>query len=281
MLSVGRTNPQIDAVAHLDWDLTRSVPDTVLDRAHRVRTVIHCAAHVDIWGTAETFHDVNVAGTRRALDVFRQARFIHMSSTDVYDPRAEHSSLYEEAGPVSQDRYVENYGRTKAQAEAVIQRVRPQSVLLRPAPAYGDGDRHNFPFFARRIRNGVLRLPTAASRTISLTHVDNIVAATLGALSHTQASGPINVADPQPYELLSALNTYMARTGQPSVRFETQPSDLAMFKAWMGEKRAHIMGRRPDMTRAVIARLSRDRSYDLTRLRSVLEVEPEQRLAPR
>ncbi len=287
VLSIGRTNPDIDSVPHIDWDIRRPAPQAVHDRASKVAAVVHCAALVDDWGPAEDFHAVNVAGTRHVLDAFPRARFVHMSTTAVYDPHTEHSELYEEAGPVDANRYLGEYGRSKANAESVVARVHPQAAVLRPAPVYGllpagvPGDRHNVPYLQRRIHKGVLQLPAAPARTLSLAHIDNVVSATLAALSRSWAHGPVNIADPTPYDLRHALNTYMARAGMEQVHFETQAADLARLRAFFGEKRRRPGGKRPAMTRATVALLTRDRTYAIARLENVLGVEPVQGLAPR
>ena len=284
VLSIGRTDPGIDGVSHLDWDLRETAPQALAARSAGIEALVHAAALVADWGEATAFHEVNVAGTRRLLDALPRARVVHLSSTEVYDPRADHEGLYEEGGPIGADGYLSDYARSKAAAEAVVQRVHPQAAILRPAPVYGPGDTHWFPAFARRIRRGVLRLPAAHGRLTSLTHIDNAVTAVLAALGRSHAAGPINVADPHPYELRQALNTYMARAGMAPVRIEEQPADLAMIRAWAAERRARTLrrGRRaPHTTRVAVARLSRGRSYDVTRLRTVLGVEPCQELAPR
>ncbi|PMD02226.1 hypothetical protein CJ199_14790, partial [Brevibacterium paucivorans] len=70
---------------------------------------------------------------------------------------------------------------------------------------------------------------------------DNVAAAVLAGLKHPEAYGPINVADPEPYVLRDAINTFMARAGLVPFRFDERAADLALTTAWMREK----TGRKP------------------------------------
>lgn len=292
VVSVGRTDPHIDGVEHVDWDIREPAPQQVLDRARHVEAVVHSAADVDDWGDADNLHAVNVTGTRNVLDAFADStvspapgsaptRFVHMSSASIYDPHVAHHTLHEEAGPVAESRYPTAYELTKAQAETVVRRVNPSAVLLRPHAVYGPGDTTLFPRVLAAVKDGVLRIPGGGKQKITLTHIDNLVGATLQAIARPDVSGPINVGDPQPYVLRDALNLHLARTGHAQIEFDAVASDLAMVAAWVSERRARIRRTRPAITRYAVRHLIHERTYSLARLEQLLGYESVQHLAPR
>lgn len=282
VLTVGRPDPQLPSrIHHIDWDLREDAPVDAIALAPRVTAVVHCARLSDDWGDADDFHAVNVAGTRRVLDTYPQARFIHLSSTAVYGLHGEHSHLYEEAGPRDEAEYRDEFARTTALAETVVSRVQSKALVLRPARIYApgedDGVHESLSRFSRR---GAFALPGGAKTTTMLAHVDNVVAAVLAGLDRPHVRGPINVADPQPYVLHEAINTYLARTDHPYTPLDSRPVDLALARAWLAQKRvkAPSAQNRPTHTVTEIEAYVRSRTYDLSRLRNLLGVEPVQHL---
>ncbi|GAA4283442.1 NAD(P)-dependent oxidoreductase [Brevibacterium daeguense] len=281
VVSVGRTDPLIPEVEHLHWDIREPAGPEITGHFRFLEAVVHCAADVDDWGDPANLHAVNVTGTRNVLDAFPDVRIVHMSSASIYDPRVPHHMLHEEAGPVEEKRYPTAYELTKAQAEVVIQRVRPQAVVLRPHAVYGPGDTTLIPRVQANIKNGVLRIPGGGKQLITLTHIDNLVGATVAAIGRPDVFGPINVGDPRPYVFREALNTFFAREGHPPVVFDAVAGDLAMIRAWASERRAKMTGKRPKLTRYAIRHLIHERTYNLARQEQLLGFEAVQHLAPR
>lgn len=282
VVSLGRTDPQIPGLAHHAWDIREPADASALRALPYLETVVHCAGLVDDWADADDLHAVNVTGTRHVLDAFPDQRIIHLSSTDVYDPQREHHRLYEEAGPVAEDRYPEpGPALSKALAEAVVQRVRPQALVLRPAVVYGPGDTTLFPRLRATIENGTLRIPGGGRKQMTLTHIDTLTGAVLAGIDRPGVSGPINVGDPKPYVLKDALLTYLARTGEEQVELDEVAADLALAKTWYAERRARKKGGRPPITRYTIRQVVHERTYDLTRLEQQLGFTGVQHLAPR
>ncbi|WP_051297405.1 NAD-dependent epimerase/dehydratase family protein [Brevibacterium album] len=300
--------PQAPSPAkHMRWDLRLPVPEEIAALASRVTAVVHCGRMSGDWGEPEEFHAVNAAGTRRVLDAFPRARFVHLSTTAVYGTDRDHTHLHEEAGPLPEAEYADPFARSAAETERVLTRVRPDALILRPARIYApfapdpaaaggapgtegptgvtatgpdDGIIADMESFRRR---GVLRLPGGARNSVMLAHADTVALAALAGIDRPGVSGPINVADPEPYVLREALMTYLARTHHPPVTIEEAPADLAKARAWIRTRRAGRprAGNRPPHTLTQIEGYVRERTYSLSRLSGLLGVHPEQRLAPR
>ena len=270
-------------VHHVEWDIREDAPVDVQALARRATAVVHCARLSADWGSPDEFHAVNTAGTRRVLDTFAHARIIHLSSTAVYGLHDEHTHLYEEAGPLEESRYRDPFARTAALAEAVVTRVHPQALILRPARIYAPGEDDGvFDSLTRFSRKGVYELPGGGKISTMLAHIDTVVEAVLAGLDRPDVRGPINVADPQPYVLEQALTTYLARTDHPYQPLDERAADLATGRAWLAQRRVKTptAGNRPTHTVTEIAAYTKKRTYSLDRLTRLLGVEPAQRLAP-
>lgn len=127
------------------------------------QAVIHCAGAVRGRG-AESFHTVNVDGSRRVMEAVVQSgtceRFLHMSSLAARHPE------------------LSWYSRSKAAAEeAVLCAAGTVSVgIFRPTAVYGPGDRELQPLFTWLMRGLLVRLG-AGEAHLSFVHVFDLAAA--------------------------------------------------------------------------------------------------------
>lgn len=271
--SVGTADPRLPGIEHHDWDIRDEMPEQLRNRLRFTDAVVHAAFIDDDWAGEDELHAVNVAGTRHVLDAFPTSRMICLSSSAVYPPAEAHQQLHEEGAPVDPNLYLCAYERSRAEAERVITRVRPDALVLRPNAVYGPSDTTLWPIIERAAEKGVLKLPAGGKHPITMTHIDTLTAAVDAALSRPEAFGPMNIGDPQPYVLHEALNTYLARFGHPSLDFDTIAGDLALVKAWMQERSARRRKRRPAYTRHVVRSIVRERTYSLSRMHRQLGIE--------
>ncbi|MCQ9368039.1 NAD(P)-dependent oxidoreductase [Brevibacterium sp. 91QC2O2] len=280
--SVGRTDPGIAGITHVDWDLTGPAPAAIRSLAERRPAVVHAAALTPrVPGTPEpapeSFHAVNVTGTRAVVDAFAASRLIHLSTTAVYDPQVPHEELFEEAGPVEQVRYLSPYQASKAQAEAVISRVHRDSLILRPAPVYAPWDHSDpylVPFIGAHTHKDVLALPGGGREPVSLCAPENLVSAVLAGLEHPEVTGPVNVADPSAYLPEHVVNPLMARAGLEPVKVDAQPADLARVKARAAQRGLAWGKRAHRWPLPAVVWITASRTYELTRLGRLLFVDP-------
>lgn len=156
------------------------------------QTVFHCAALVSDWATAREIARVNVEGTVNLLDAAREARFIHISTTDVYGhPGGRAVDEEHEAG-----RFANWYAQTKLDAEREVRRSGVDHVIIRPATVYGPGSTDVVGQIARAIRNRTMLLIGRGRALAGLCYVENLIDAVLLAWRRPQASGQaFNVTD--------------------------------------------------------------------------------------
>ncbi|NUT90756.1 MAG: NAD-dependent epimerase/dehydratase family protein [Saccharothrix sp.] len=257
---------RVHAYGSRDWDIAAGpLPDPP-----SVDAVVHSAAAVTDWGSAERVRRVNVDGTRHVLASFPGARFVHMSSASVYDPFSPNVNAVESEAPVS--RYLTPYGATKAEAERLLLN-RPDTVVLRPHAVYGPGDPTLLPRVLSAIRGRTLFLVGDGRARQSLTSIDNLVQATL--LACTGEPGVYNVADAEPVGLEDALRSLLAERGL-DVRIRHLPLKLAWPVAAATETLFRLARTTtpPRLTRYAISHLAHERTLDTTAARTRLGYQP-------
>lgn len=207
VIGISRSKPKVEGIEWVQADLTKPV-SPLLPYSVRTATVVHCAAEASDGKLSPKFYAANVQGTYNALNINPEGKFIHISSSSIYD--LSHSSAFteEEEFKVNGYKFYNGYGYTKALAEAVVlttPRVIP-SVTLRPHAIYGVGDTTLFPKLLQRVKNQALVLPNGGNVLHSLTHVSNVVQAVEKSLNfEAKQNTAFNITDAAPVALNEAL----------------------------------------------------------------------------
>ncbi len=218
--------------------------------------VVHCAALASDRAALTAARGANVLGTRWVAASFPGARFVHLSTSSVYDQRVPTVNAREGDGPASH--HANAYARSKSEAE---REVPPGAVILRPHAVYGPGDTTLMPRLLAAVRRGGLPLPGGGRALHSLTRIDNLVDAVRLAL--TGAPGVYNVSDAAPVPLRSAVTELLERRGvDAAIRDIPYPLALALAPAL------------PGLTRYAVAQLGLERTLDIRAARDGLGYDP-------
>ncbi|MEV0459705.1 NAD-dependent epimerase/dehydratase family protein [Catellatospora methionotrophica] len=261
----------LGAAAYRQWDLTGGP----LADPPQADAVVHCAGTVTDWGPSREFHAVNVDGTRHAMTTWPQARFVHVSTASVYDPRQPTVMATEDQAPVG--RYLNAYGASKAAAERIVLAADRAAIVLRPHAVYGPGDTTLLPRVLAAVRG--TRLPAVGDgrQPISLTSVGNLVRACTLAACGPVGRGVFNVTDAAPVVLDDALRAILAERG-----IAARPVYLPLRVVWPlataveGLYRLVRAPRPPRLTRYAISHLAVERTLDITAARQTLGYRPEE-----
>jgi nucleoside-diphosphate-sugar epimerase len=156
--------------------------------------VIHCAGAVRGANEA-TFRRINVDGSRRLFEAAQRqgcARLLLMSSLAARHPELSWYATSKRQAELSLYAAPDSQATTRVASSA-----RPAITVFRPTAVYGPGDRELQPLFEMLMRGW---LPVTGPRAGRLTflHVDDLVAAVIAWLRHSQADTP---ADSGPFEL--------------------------------------------------------------------------------
>ena len=271
----------VGGVPYQPWDIT-SGP---LEGTPEVDAVVHCAGSVTDWGTLNEMYTVNVTGTEDVLATFRgKMRFVHVSTASVYDPRVPTVRAGEDDA-LDAKRHRDPYGRTKANAEAMVAWRHPNSVILRPHAVYGPGDTTLMP----RLLDAIRRTPSGprllavgdGRQRLSLTSIDNLVQACLLAATTPDVSGVYNIADAEPLTLDEALRAFLAARGSQATPLYL-PYRVAYPAAVAAEAAARLIRgigktstRPPRLTRYAVRHLAVERTLDISKARRQLGYDPE------
>jgi nucleoside-diphosphate-sugar epimerase len=255
---------------YVTWDLA-GAPALGGEPLGEFDAVVHCAALADDWADADLAQRVNVLGTRAVIAAFPGARFVHLSTSSVYDAFTPSVHVHENARAA--DRFLSAYSSTKAAAE--LEFAGTDAVILRPHAVYGPGDRTLLPRVIAAVRGRTLRLPEGARVDHTLTHVDNLVAAVIHSLDRSAPAGIYNVGDATDVPLHTVITEFLQRRGMPDVRIAPVPYAVAFAAAGALESLHRVTGRgRPRITRYAVSQLGLERTLDLTAARTRLGYEP-------
>lgn len=255
---------EVTALTRRHWDIaTRPITENA-------DAVVHCAALADDWVLREHAMRANLGGTANVIASFPGARFVHISTSSVYD--AYLPTVHAAEDEPFPSRWLSPYSESKAAAEQLL--LGTDAAVLRPHAVYGPGDRTLLPRILGAIRARRLVLPEAANVLHTLTHIDNLVHAVSLAVQPGAASGVFNIADADDTVLREVLLELLARRGRLDVAIHGIPYRAAFSAAAALEKLHRITGGRPRLTRYAVSQLGLERTLDLSKARRELGYAP-------
>ncbi|MEO5873389.1 MAG: NAD(P)-dependent oxidoreductase [Streptosporangiaceae bacterium] len=248
----------LGAVPYRSWDITAGP----LGDPPEADAVVHCAGSVSDWGPIGEFFATNVDGTGSVLASFPSARFVHVSTASVYDPRVPTVMATEAHAPVR--RYVNGYGASKAAAERLVRAARP-AIVLRPHAVYGPGDTTLLPRVLGAVRGPLLLGVGTGRQLVSLTSIGNLVQACVLAACGPVDSGVFNVTDAHPVVLDEAMRWILAER-----KIRARPVYLplgAVLPVAAAVEGAFLLAgaaKPPRLTRYALGHLAVERTLDIT-----------------
>jgi len=257
-----------------------------LARACRgVKTLFHVAARVDVWGPAEEFFRVNVAGTRALLAAAREAgveRFIFTSTPSVVYTGDDQRGV-DESTPLCTNAPCA-YPTSKATAERLVRAANTpalRTIALRPHLVWGAGDRNLVPRIVALARAGRLRIVGTGENRVDLTHIDNVVDAhllaerALATPDAPAAGRAYFITNDEPVALWPWINELLNRLGVPPVRRRlSRRTAAAIGAACEGLWSLFPLRGGPPMTRFAAEELATDHWFSIEAARRDLGYAP-------
>ncbi len=223
--------------------------------------VFHVAALYSFWGfTWEDFREANVEGTRRVLDVAREAgtsRIVHTSSIAALAVHKDRTPANEDL-PTSLDDKVGNYQRSKYLGEQVAMTYARQGlpvVIVNPSTPIGEGDHKPTP--TGKIILDFLRgrLPAYVDTGLNIVDVEDVAAGHLLAAERGRR-GEKYILGGENLTLKHVLDLLAELSGRPPVRLRVPPW-VAMFWAYADVAAARLIRRYTPTATPEKVRLSR------------------------
>lgn len=249
-----------------------------------VDCVFHVAARPGVWGSYESFHGPNVAGTQNVIDACRRrnvSRLVFTSSPSVvFDNRAHRSA--NESLPYP-DAFENPYSQTKAEAERRVLEANSEAlrtVSLRPHLVFGPGDPHLLPRVIAKASRGELVQVGDGTNRVDLTYVEDAAEAHVlaaDALGRGSAAGNAYfITQDEPVNLWSWIRELLAALGLPGPRRTVSARTARGIGATLecAYRLLRLPGE-PRLTRFIASELALDHYYDISRARDELGYAPE------
>lgn len=190
-----------------------------------VDIIIHTASLSSPWGKSSEFNLANIVTQKNILCAARKKavkKIIYISSPSVYFDGT-HRLLIKESDLLP-TRFINEYARTKRQAEILLEDSLIPYIILRPRALIGRGDSIIMPRLIRAYDEGKLRIIGNGNNLVDLTSVDNAVEAIILSLNANglTLNQIYNISNDEPVLLwktiqnvLNALNKQMNNTRIP------------------------------------------------------------------
>jgi nucleoside-diphosphate-sugar epimerase len=280
---LARGSSDLRHLSHLQVHIVRGDLDdaSALDEAMRgVRVVYHCAACSTDWAPLATYIAANVAGTQNMLDAAVRAdsvaRFLHVSTTDVYGypqvPCDESAAMRDVGLP---------YNRTKIQGEEAVWRAHRERGLpvtvVRPATIYGPRGKDFVVEIANLLRQRMMLLIDGGRARGGLTYVDNVAEAVMqAAVSPRTVGRTYNICDETGTTWREYTNALADALGykRPWLRLPFSAA-MALAPGMEAVQRALRLPGRPLLTRHAVHLLGQDQEFPTMRARADFGFAPQ------
>jgi nucleoside-diphosphate-sugar epimerase len=232
--------------------------------------VIHAAAATRA-PTRAALRQSNVELTRRVAKAARDAdvkRLVLVSSQAAAGPASSRDKPVREDDPPAP---IEEYGRTKLEAESIVRGIGAPFTIMRPAAVYGPGDRDFAVAFAL-IRRGIAIYPGNRDQWISLLHVHDCVQGIIAAATRDIAIGRTYfLANDEPMQWSGIYAAVRGAQGKSFIVDAEIPRPLVRAAALVGDAIARATGRASLLTSEKVA-LSQPRYWICSNERAKTEL---------
>ena len=262
VVGFSRSNPNIEGLEFVQFDITNK--DNFNTNQYSEATIINTAALTknDKYGN---FEQTNYSSVLNLLGLNPQGKFIHISSSSIYNLGKASEHVVESDFQVDEYRFYNPYSEYKAKAEnailkgAVDRDVQP--ISLRPHAIYGEDDTTLIPALKEKIRGKTLFLPEGGQVKHSLTNISNLLQAIHLGLSFTPTKPEaFNVTDANAVPIAHAVHSVLGE----NVQIKGIPTKVLLGLA----------GKLLGVSQYEVRQLGLERTYDLTKARTVLGYDP-------
>ncbi len=246
-------------------------------------SVMHAAAIIHPDHQVRELYDVNVGGTQLVLDRARRTgatRFVHVSSNSPFGANASSAERFDENSPFHP--YM-GYGRSKLEAEQLVQRSCERgdlaTVVVRPPWFYGPYQPARQTQFLAAIRRGRFPLVGPGTQRRSMVYTGNLVQGMLLAERVPAAVGRAYwIADAEPYALRDILDTVRRALEAEGLGVTGRsPLPIPRLAGVVAEKLDGVIQATGRYSQAihVLGELKDTIACDITRARTELGYEPD------
>lgn len=176
-----------------------------------VDIVFHCAALSSPWGDYDSFYSANVVATKNVIDamtLYDIKKLVHVSTPSIY---FNFTNQYEVKEDYLPKKFVNNYAKTKYEAEQVVLNSSMESVIIRPRGIFGEYDQVLVPRLEKIAKKGSLPLIKNRKVIVDVTYVGNVVHALfLAATKDVPSKSIFNITNDEPMNIKDIFTLVMS-----------------------------------------------------------------------
>lgn len=262
VIGFSRNDPKIEGLEFIKFDITDE--NNFSTNEYRETTIINTAA-LTTNDSHGAFEDTNYNSVLRLLALNPEGKFIHISSSSIYDLGKASEQVKEDAFHLGKYKFYNPYGEYKAKAEnALLNGFVERGVFpisLRPHAIYGEDDTTLIPALRDRAKSGTLILPDSGLAKHSLTNIKNLLQAIQLGLSYVpEKPEAFNVTDASPVSIAAAATSVIG----DHIRIKGVPTKILLS----------FVGKLVGASAYEVRQLGFERTYDLTKAKTLLGYNP-------
>ena len=240
--------------------------------------VINCAALSAPWGTYSEFKKANIKTQTNIINASKNngvKKIIFISSPGVYYEFKDKLNISEE-DPLPK-KFVNNYAKTKFQAEELLRSSEIPHVIFRPRAIIGRGDHVIMPRLIKAYDEKKLKIVGNGENIVDFTPVSNVVDAIILSINNEDAlNQTFNLSNGTPVKLWEKIN-YVLKKLDKKIITKKVPYGIAYFVTYISELKSKVLkSKEPATTTYSIGILSKSFTLNIQKAEKILKYKPKQ-----
>ncbi|MFX4281672.1 NAD-dependent epimerase/dehydratase family protein [Aliarcobacter butzleri] len=237
--------------------------------------IFHCAALSSPWGKYEEFYKANVIATKnvlKAMELFNIKKIVHVSTPSIYFDFQDQFEIKEEFIPT---KFVNDYAKTKYQAEQLVLNSSVFSVIIRPRAIFGEYDNVLVPRLEKVALKGFLPIIKNKKTIVDVTYVGNVVNALyLASIKDIPSKSIFNITNDEPMDIQDVFSLLM-ETIKIKIKFK-YISYFVLFSIATILEIISKLGfiKEPFLTKYSVGVISKSQTLDISKAKKILGYKP-------
>ena len=242
-----------------------------------IDVVINTASLSSPWGTKDAYYRSNVVTQKNIINAAKKngvGKIIYISTPSMYYNGNERL-LVKESEPLPKS-FVNNYSKTKREAEILLQQSNLDYIIIRPRAIIGRGDTVIMPRLINAHSKGKLKIIGNGDNFVDLTSVENVVESiVLSIFAPKKAlNQTYNITDGKPVVLWEAINNVLKGIGKKQIT-EKVSFNTAYIVASILEIASKLYSKKePALTKYSVGVLSKSFTLDISKAKDLLNYKP-------
>ncbi|WP_201523155.1 NAD-dependent epimerase/dehydratase family protein [Aliarcobacter butzleri] len=237
--------------------------------------VFHCAALSSPWGKYEEFYKANVIATKnilKAMELFNIKKIVHVSTPSIYFDFQDRFEIKEEFIPT---KFVNDYAKTKYEAEQLVLNSSVFSVIIRPRAIFGEYDNVLVPRLEKVALKGFLLLIKNKKTIVDVTYVGNVVNALyLASIKDIPSKSIFNITNDEPMNIQEVFSLLME-----TIKIKTKFKYISYFVLFYLATILEIISKlgfikEPFLTKYGVGVISKSQTLDISKAKNILGYKP-------